>query len=156
MDFRVNNALERNRLTKKEAINYIKKVDDKRVKWTKFLYNADLHDPSLYDIVINLDNISLNSACEIVCNTASLEEFARTPEWQKIMDDLALSTEVRAIIATSKGVADSGLEVEANGGLVTLGGTVGSVQDADRIREIAKGVAGVQSIVSKMQVKSTW
>ncbi|MFC1970908.1 cytidylate kinase family protein [Chloroflexota bacterium] len=156
MEFRIKGAMERSGLARKEAIDYIKKADEKRVRWTKFLYQADWCDPSLYDLVINLDHISLDSACEIVRHSVSLDEYERTPEWQNIMDDLVLSTEVRAIVTANKGIADSGLEVEADGGVITLGGTVGSLQDADKIREIVAAVPGVKDINSKMQVKSTW
>ncbi|MFC1929304.1 cytidylate kinase family protein [Chloroflexota bacterium] len=156
IEFRIKGAMERTGLERKEAIEYIKKADEKRVRWARFLYQADWYDPSLYDLVINLDHISLDSACEIVCHCVSLDEFARAPEWQKIMDDLVLSTEVRAIVAANKGIADSGLEVEADGGVITLGGTVGSLQDEDKIREIAAAAPGVKDINSKMQVKPTW
>jgi cytidylate kinase len=154
VEFRIKGAMDRTRLTRKEAIDYIKKTDEKRSRWTKFLYHVDWHDPSIYDIIINLENISLSSACDILCHAVTLEEFKTTPQWRKKMDDLVLATEVRAIVATNKGINDAGLEVSANGGVVTLAGTVGSIQDADRIREIAKDVRGVQSINSKMQVKS--
>jgi cytidylate kinase len=155
-EFRIKGAMERNRLTKKEAIDYIKKMDEKRVRWTKFLYHVDWHDPSLFDLVINIDHFDISDACEIISHTVHLDRFKTTPEAQKMMNDLALSTEVRAIVATNKGVADSGLEVEADGGVITLRGTVESMQDADRIREIVKAVSGVKSINSKMQVKSSW
>ena len=155
-EFRIKGAMERTKLNRKEALEYLTKADEKRIKWTRFLYHVDWHDPSLYDITINLEHISLNSACEILCYAVTLNEFVTSPEWRKTMDDLVLSTEVRAIVAMNKGIADSGLEVSADGGTVTLAGTVGSLQDADRIREIAKAVPGVKSINSKMQVKSTW
>jgi cytidylate kinase len=156
IEFRIKGAMDRTRLTRREAIEYIKKADEKRTRWTKFLYHVDWHDPSLYDLVINLENISINSACEIICCAVTLDEFKTTPEWRKTMDDMVLGTEVRAVVAMNKSVADSGLEVSADDGIVVLSGTVGSIQDADRIREIAKAVPGVKDIDSKMLVKSTW
>jgi cytidylate kinase len=156
MEYRIQSAMERNKLKREEAVKFIKNVDEKRVKWTKFLYHADWHDPSLYDLVINIDNLTISDACDIVSYTASLERFKTTPEAIKMVDDLVLSTEVRAAVASTKGIADSGIEVEADAGAVTIGGTVSSVQDADKIREIVRGVSGVISINSKMQVKSFW
>jgi len=156
MEFRIKAAMERNRMTRKEAIDYIKKVDEKRVKWTKFLYNVDWHDPSLYDIVINLENLGISEACDIVSQAVSLERFKTTPEAQKLMDDLVLSTEVRAIIASNKEITDSGIEVEAKDGVIILGGTVGSLQDADKIRELARAVPGVKDLDSKMKVSAHW
>jgi len=154
MEFRIKAAMERNSLPRREAIEHIKKMDEKRVKWTKFLYHVDWHDPSLYDLTINLDHISLESACEIISHCVTLDEFAQHSDWRTTIDDLVLSTEVRAIVATSKDVADLGLEVEARDGIITLKGTVGSSQDADKIREIVVAIPGVKDINSKMQVKS--
>jgi cytidylate kinase len=156
MEFRIKAAMERNQMTRKEAIDHIKKVDEKRAKWTKFLYHVDWNDPSLYDLVINLENLDISDACEIVSKASTLERFKTTPEAQKLMDDLELSTEVRAIIAAAKGIADSGVEIEANEGVITLGGTVGSLQDADRIRELVRAVPGVKDLDSKMNVSSHW
>ena len=156
MEFRIKAAMERGHLTREDAIQVIRTMDDKRAKWTKFLYHVDWNDPSPYDLVINLDQINLSSACEIVCHTVSLDEFLTTPGWQKTMDDLTLSTEVRAIIAANGSIADAGVEIEADGGVVTIGGTVGSLEDADKIRETVRTIPGVKEINSKMQVQHHW
>lgn len=157
MEQRIKGAMERSQLAnREEAIQVIKALDDKRIKWTKFLYHVDWHDPSLYDLVINLDNINLDTACGIIYSTINQEQFKRSLDWQKIMDDLVLSTEVKAILATSKGVADTGIEIESNKGTVTITGTVRTLEDADRIREIVRMVPGVKNIDSKMKVSSTW
>lgn len=125
MEFRVKAAMDRHHLSREEAVQFIKRVDDERARWTKFLYHVDWRDPSLYDIMINLDHISLSGACDILGGTVGLEEFQTTPASQKIMDDLALSTSVRAAIAADGSIADGGVEVEADGGVVTLGGDGG-------------------------------
>jgi cytidylate kinase len=159
MEFRIKAAMERRKLNREGAIEFIKKVDEQRVRWTKFLYHVDWTDPSLYDIIINFELLSLSSACDIVSHAVSLDEFKITPESQKVMDDLLLSTEVRAIIASngaSKGFADAGVEIETNGGIVTIGGTVGSLEDADKIRDVVRKIPGVKEIDSKMQVRHYW
>jgi len=155
MEFRIKAAMERQNLSRGKAIEFIKDIDEKRVKWTRFLYHADWYDPSLYDIVINLEFISIDDACEIVCRIASLDKFKITPESQKVMDDMVLSTEVSATLAGSKGIADAGIEIEADGGVITIGGTVGSLEDADKIREIVRKMPGVKEINSNMRVSST-
>jgi len=68
---------------------------------------------------------------------------------------MVLSTEVSATLAGSKGIADAGIEIEADGGVITIGGTVGSLEDADKIREIVRKMPGVKEINSNMRVSST-
>jgi len=156
MEFRIKGAMNRDHLAREDAIQAIKTIDDKRAKWAKFLYHVEWGDPSLYDLTINIDHLGLSSACEVVCHIASLDEFKTTTESQKIIDDLVLSTEVRAIIAAnaaSKNIADARVEVEADNGVVIIRGTVESLGDADNIREIVKTIPGIKEIDSKMQVK---
>lgn len=156
MEFRIKLAMERNKLGREDAIRYIKRLDEEREKWTRFIYHFDWGDPLLYDLVINLDRISLDSACEMVCHTARLAEFTRTAESQKIVNDMVLSTEIMAILATTRGLASTGVEVEADNGVVTLSGAVASLQDADGIRQIVRKVPGVYRVDSKMKVGATW
>jgi hypothetical protein len=41
-------------------------MDEDRRKWTRYLYGVDWEDPSLYDLVINLEHISIDQACHLV------------------------------------------------------------------------------------------
>lgn len=156
-EFRIAGAMQRNsRLKKEEAIEYIKKMDEKRVKWTRFLYHVDWHDPSLYDLVVNIDRLNISDVCQIVSHTAGLERFKTTPAAQKAMNDLLLGAEVRAEIAMDRGIAGLGVEVEADGGVITLGGMARSLEEADRIREMVRKAPGVREVKSKMSVSHHW
>lgn len=154
MEFRTKAAMDRMQLSHEQAIEFIKKIDEKRDKWVRFLYHVDRNDPSLYDLVINLDRIDLPSACEIICLIAGQKEFQPTPESQKRLDDLVLSTEVRAKIAEDGTIADGEIEVDVDDGIVTIGGKAQSFGDADKIREIVRDMPGVKEINSNMQVRA--
>jgi len=156
MEQRIKAAMDRHDCGRDDAIEYIEKVDEGRARWTKFLYHVDWQDPSLYDIVINLDHISLDSACEIVATAVGLEEFRTTPESQRIMDDLEISTDARARIAADKSIGDAEIEVEVNRGAITVSGTVGSMQEADKIREIVRNTSGILEVNSNMRVRTHW
>jgi osmotically-inducible protein OsmY len=156
MELRIRAAMEAHGMNREDAIAYIEDMDRARAKWTKFLYHVDWCDPDLYDLVINLDHIGLSTACEILSTVANLEEFQTTAESQRTMDDLALSSEVRARIAADGGVGDAEIEVEASAGVVTILGTLNSIEEADKVRAIAKKTPGVTEVVSKMQVRTHW
>lgn len=156
MELRIKAAMDQHSFSRGEAIEFIEKMDEGRAKWAKFLYDVDWHDPSIYDIVINLDHMSLSSAGEVICAAAKLEEFRTTPESQRIMDDLVISTDARARIAADGGIGDAEVEVEAHGGVVTVGGTVGSLEEADKIKEIARNTPDARDVISKMRVRTHW
>lgn len=153
MESRIKAAMDRGALTREDATEIIRTKDDKRAKWAKFLYQVERLDPSLYHFILNLDQLSLSEACYIVCETASLDRFQATPEWKKIMDDLVLSSHVRALIALHKTISDREIEVEADAGVVTMRGTVESLVDAHRAAVIAREVSGVKEVRSQLQVR---
>lgn len=149
MEFRIKSAMERNRLGRDEAIRYIKKVDDERERWNRFLYHVDWRDPSLYDLVINLDHMSLDSACNLVCEATRLDEYKVTPQWNSLRNDLVLAAALRAKVAVDKTTRNSDREVEitSNGGVVTIGGRVESLTDAENIERVLRGEPGVKDVV---------
>ena len=155
MELRVRDAMIRNNLSRGAAERYIKKVDGERVKWTRFLYGVDWYDPSLYDIVINLDKLSYDEACDMVCLIAGMDQYKRTPESQKAVDDLVLATHLRAVIAADGSIGDEGIEVSARGSVVTIGGSVELMADADKIRVIVAKEPGVEEVKSEMTIRLT-
>jgi len=156
MEFRIQAARERQNLIRPKAIEFIQHIDEKRVKWTKFLYHADWYDPSLYDVVINLEHIGINDACDIVCQIAALDKFKVTPESQKVMADMLLSTTVRAELAGNKGISDAGIEIEADDGVITIEGTADSMMEADNIKKFVINMPDVKDINSHMRVSSIY
>jgi len=152
MEPRTEAAMDRLECSRDQAMEFIRNSDTKRDKWLKMYYDVDRNDPSLHDVIINLDRIRLPSACEIVCVAASRKEFQTTPESSKRLKDLMLSTEVRARIASDGSVQDDGVEIEADDGVITIGGTVHSMPDADKVRELVRLAPGVKDIKSEMRV----
>jgi cytidylate kinase len=159
IEFRIKAVMENRHLNRREAAEYIEKVDDERAKWTRFLYHVDWNDSSLYDLVLNIDQLGIADACEVVCTAAAMEQYKMTPASQKQLNDLVLSSEVRSVIACDaarKGVTDSGVEIEADNGVITISGIVASLEDADRIRELITSVPDVKAINSKIEVWPHW
>ncbi len=153
MEFRIRVLTDHHNVSREQAMQYIKKIDEERVRWTRSLYHMDWQDPSLYDVVINLERMKLSDACDTVCHIANMEQFKTTPQWQKRMDDLALSSHLTAIIANNKSISGE-VEIEADGGVVTIKGAVESLLDADRVRIIVRNEPGVKEINSQMRLRT--
>jgi cytidylate kinase len=156
MEFRIKGAMGRGQLAREDAVQVIKAMDEKRTRWTKFLYHVDWADPSLYDLILNLDHMTLSDACEVIRHAVSMKEYQPTPESQRIMDNLVLSSHVRAMVVADKSIGGLGIEVEADGGVVTLGGTVEWAGDVDKIDRLVSTIPGVERVVSQMRVRLSW
>jgi cytidylate kinase len=156
MGFRINAAMEQMNLGRDEAILYIEKVDKDRTKWTRFLYGVEWGDPALYDVVLNLERMSVESACETIVNMTNLHDFEATPGSEKAFDDLVLSTRVWASLAKSDRTKTAYVKVVADDGRVTISGNAGSEKVLDAIPEVAREVDGVTKVISEVGIGSDW
>lgn len=146
MEFRIGTVQERQKCSRKDAMAYIDKMDDDRRKWTKFLYGVDWRDASLYDIILNLEQMNLDEACDVICFVSQLRCFGPTPEGQKAMDDLAKSSRIKANLAMDPGTSDLEFEVVAQGGSVTIKGDIASPGQVKKIGSIVRAVPGVTDV----------
>ena len=95
-DDRIKLLQKRENLTKEAASAMIESEDKNRIQWTRYLYKMDVNDPKLYDIVINIGNLTIEDACEIICLAARSESFRTTDESKQAVDDLAIVSHLRA------------------------------------------------------------
>jgi cytidylate kinase len=86
---RITYMMKRENLSKQEAANLVKKVDEDRTKWSMDLYGMDTWDSRLYDLVINIGKVSLDHAVDLICQTVKLKTFHPTAESQKRIQKLA-------------------------------------------------------------------
>jgi cytidylate kinase len=146
MEFRIGKVQDRLKFNRKEAIAYIEKMDEDRHKWTQFLYGVDWADASLYDVVVNLEQMNLEEACDVICCVSQLRCFESTPETQRALDDLAKASRVKANLAMNPATSDLQFEVVAQGGSISIKGDIVSPDQIKRIGSIARAVPGVTEV----------
>jgi len=81
--------MKRENVSKEDAIQLVKKVDEERTKWSLKLYGMDTWDTRLYDLVINVGKITLDHAVDLICQTVQQKAFQPTTESQKQIEKLA-------------------------------------------------------------------
>jgi len=143
MEFRISKVQDRLKYDRKQAIAYIEKRDDERRKWTRFLYGRDWTDASLYDLVLNLEQMTVEEACDVVCCAAQLKRFESTLESQRILDDLATASRAKAHLARDPATSGLEFEVVAKGGCVSIKGEIASGHQAQDIGRVVRAVPGV-------------
>ncbi len=133
-----------------DAIQYIQKVDDDRLRWTRFLYNEDLTNPTHFDTVINLQTMSPETACQAVAFLAKAEEFMRTPERDREMKNKAIEARVLATLEVNEKTRGIEITATADGGEITLSGRVAHDNIRQIIIEIGSSVKGVEKVQDKI------
>jgi len=145
MDERVKLEMERERISRKEASSILKNDDRERRKWGKYVFGIDTWDPGLYDLVIQIQKITVDDAADIVCHTAGLERFKTTAESQEMLNHLLIAARVKAALMDLKPDA----EVFAQNGTVSITGRATEFQEdklIHQIEEIAKTIPGVTNV----------
>ncbi len=114
---------------------------------------VDIGDPKLYDLVVNLEGMSIPSACTVVMTAAQRPEYAITDEVRGKLQDFLLACRVKVALATRPASRGLDLEVSAAKGVVTIRGEVpraemlthASTRWEKELLEIAESVQGVEA-----------
>ncbi len=117
---RIEAAESRMRLTREQAIEFIAKIDSDRSRWTDYLYGVRWDDPTLYDIVINLENMPPENAAVALCAMAELPDYQPTPASRRAIEELLLASRARVAIGQDDKTARADVRVRARGGIVSV------------------------------------
>ena len=145
MEDRISLVKERDKISRKEASLLINKIDDQRRRWGKTLYGIEPWDPSLYDLTLHIDRITIEDAVDTICQVSRLRQFQITPESKKAIDDLVLAAKVENFLIDVKPKVD----VLIDNKFVYLKTAVPLNEDSEvvsRMGEIMKTIPGIRGI----------
>lgn len=149
VESRISEATDRLKVGRREAMTKIEKDDMARANWTRFLYDVDWHDPTHFDVVLNLERMGIDEACEVVARMTELETFKPTTASRKALAELTLSSRVWAALASDTRTAAVEAWVAAGEGIVTIIAIPGSGQPGDAVaavKSVANDVPGVREV----------
>lgn len=151
MDVRVAAVVKETGFTEVKAREYIADMNSKRKSWAKFLYGVDFNNPLNYDMILNLDKMSLDSMTMIIACAVDRPEYKLDQEAMKIIKDVHLKSIVLAALARSSRTRGMELAVECDSetGHAKVSGLapmVGSSIWENDIIDVVKEVEGVTSV----------
>lgn len=143
MEERVRALMARDRISGEQAYRKLMKESDELRKWSLHLYGIDTADPTLFDLVLLVKNLSVDDAIDGICHFAQMETFKTTAESQKAIDDLVLAAEVKAALINLV----PQIKVIARDGIVVVGTNLplGSSQ-IEKLKEVGASISGVISL----------
>lgn len=149
-EIRVDRAALELHISQRKADHYLRQLDEDFEKWARFVHRVDLTVPGRYDLFLNLENLGLSNAAGIVCEMAELADFRPTPLSRKRIADLQLAARARIDLAFDPRTSGADLQVQANGGVLTVTYTPAEEEFADAIPEVLAGLEGCQRIQCTM------
>lgn len=156
IESRIVAAMEEQSLTRPQAESIIKKQDRQFSNWTNFLWEVDGESPSLYDVVINLECLCIESAVEIIKKMTTLSEFKTTEESREALNDELLSSLVWAALTKDKRCSSQNIRIVSSKGDVTISGNVDSERTIDAIQEVVMRVDGVKKVNNEVGIGEDW
>jgi cytidylate kinase len=148
MDLRVENAVHRMGVTRDEATRRIHEADDHRLLWGRQIFDADVNDPDLYDLVVNLEKVSLATAANLVADVMRGRDRRPTSESVREFDDFALEKKIKAELFFNSPFTPDIARVSVRRGEVYLTGGRAFEEIRPQLVEFTRQLPGVTDIHS--------
>ena len=126
----------------RHAADFVRRDDAEKAGRMRYLYEVDIADPNLYDIVINTEKLKCEAVVEMVERAVNRLEMATTEAGRRVVASRALASRVQVALATNPDTRRYRITVEAQNGVVTLEGTAA----LEKAVEVARGVPGVVDV----------
>lgn len=152
MELRVRRLMERLETDDEElARREIEADDAARASRMGELFNVHWGDPSLYDLTINTERVSIPTAVDQVLALVRAREFQETAASRRMLEDLALQARARAALRADERAADIDITLDVAGGAVTLRGIVMDDREKALGEEIVARLPGVKSVRNELR-----
>ena len=147
LELRVRLTMKRLECPEDEARAYIRRADEERTRWARFMYGGDIRDPARYDVCLNLERFSPGGVCHLLQGLVGHEELQPTRESLQQVENSRVATEVLAALLLRP--ETYALEVAATfqAGTAFLEGPYLDPDDRGRVERIARSVPEVREVV---------
>ncbi len=85
--FRISQVKEREGLTGRKAISLIRAGERQRARYLRLLHHLDASEPTLYDLTLRMDRLSIEQACGLIVTAAREMGISQTPR-EKIVENI--------------------------------------------------------------------
>jgi cytidylate kinase/CBS domain-containing protein len=148
-EFRVETAMQRFGLTKDEARRHIRDTDEYRSRWGRQIFHADINDADLYDLVVNLEHVSVDRAATMISEIMEGDDYRPTPQCVQDYEDFALERRIQAELFFNSPYAPDIARVELRGGEVVLSGGKSLAAAESGLIEFIGQIQGVEKITTE-------
>lgn len=131
--------------SQRAAADFVRRDDTERAGRMRYLYEVDIGDPSLYDLMINTEKLSSEAAVEMIECVVRRPEMATTEAGRQVVAARALASRVQVALAMHPDTRRYRIIVDVEDGVVTLEGTAA----LDQAVEVARQVAGVREVKTR-------
>jgi cytidylate kinase len=119
-EYRLKAVMQRLGLEREKARRYVDDVDEDRERWTHTMYGVSCDDVIQYDVIVSLQQFSVENASAALTAIAQLPDFQMTPASRRALEDLRLGARARVLLARDERTHRASFKVSASDGVVTV------------------------------------
>jgi cytidylate kinase len=146
LEMRVTMTMRRLSCNEEKAREYITNADEHRVRWARFMYAHDIRNTMLYDLVLNLDRVTLKAASGILECLMVEKDFQVTPESRAEVEQLYLATKIEESLVTDPRTAALEIRAEVRNDGIRLIGPYIEDSELTMIIKIVQTVSDISNV----------
>ena len=152
LDKRIQNLMERG-FEREAAGKALHKSDHERGAFIKFAFGVDWDNPELYDMVLNMDNLSVALATDTVLHVARSEEVqARSIDAMQSLEMMGLARRAEAALVEAGFPSPSLSVVVVEPGKIRATGAVIDESTKIQVDKVLRGLKGIESVENQLAV----
>jgi len=150
---RVEHWAEREWLDPDRARFLVRKSDQQRAGFIKYYFDRDWDDSVHYDLIVNTQRLSEDTAVQIICDSVKDENLEGIKaDSKRILSGLILRKRVEIAILSNDHVDPYLLEINVEDGIVVLSGQVHSAAEKKSAEQQARTVEGICELKNNIKV----
>ena len=132
------------------AEQFIRMSDHDSSGYISTYFDADWEDSTLYDLVINTRELTLNTVVDLITAAANSLEIRRIPQTSEKLQDLALREKGKAMLVEMGGIEVADLVVES--GVATVSGMARSLEAKEECKNAILNIKGISEVNNQINV----
>lgn len=149
-DTRVHRIMEQMEYEYLNAERLIRLSDRDSSGYIRTYFDADWDDSTLYDLVINTRNLSLNTVVDLITEAANSIKLNKIPQTSARLKNLALTQKGKAVLLEIGGIEVADLVVER--GVATLTGMARSFEVKEESTYAILNIKGIAEVNNQINV----
>ena len=149
-DARVHRIMEQMECEYLNAEQFIRMSDHDSSGYISTYFDADWEDSTLYDLVINTRELTLNTVVDLITAAANSLEIRRIPQTSEKLQDLALREKGKAMLVEMGGIEVADLVVES--GVATVSGMARSLEAKEECKNAILNIKGISEVNNQINV----
>jgi cytidylate kinase len=150
--YRIRRLIDQLKISPDTALKMIENRDNELKAFLDFLFQIDWNDFSLYDLVINVDKLGIDTAAEMIVNLAQAETIRECSlAALESMEKLSLLKKVEAAVMKDN-INPQELQIDVpEPGVVKLTGLINPMRTVAGVTEVIESVAGVEKVICEAE-----